>query len=387
MIERRTFIQLAALGLTDLLMGGPISCASVSDKTPSATPYGATANGPKGKVVFCLNLDRPGECTLRVFDWDDHSFEDFTVPMGVIHSVVQDGKNPSVLYLFELLGSGGRLDLATKSFVKIDHRESREMFNGHGALSRSGEFVAATEVDADQSSTVTFRSSKDLKKVRRVAKECNFSHQVAGLPDSSLMVAGVMRGYDGKAETGAITFFDGESGRIANRIDFPLPVLHVMPLSSTEVIGVSFASSLSHEMKPKISSAQSASENIAVLNSKMTFLPGPLYYASLDGKKKIFWDEKDKALFTYNFGLAKINGHRFLSGHHDSGKVVLWEDLAIKKVVSVPFVKNLLVSRDGTEFIALSGPKAVAYSLETFERKSTLDGWPDVMSFSSYSVT
>lgn len=383
MIERRTFLALAALGATELFIGGPISCASASKpKTPSPL---SLSYGPKGKVLFCLNASRANQSTLRLYDWDQKTFQDYPVSMGFVHSIVQDPKNPSVVFLFELLGSGGRLDLESGEFIKVDQLDG-DMFNGHGALSRSGEIMASTEIDKSRSSRVVFRSSKNLSKTGFAPKECDNSHQVASLPGSSLMAAGVMRGYDGKTESGAITFFDGETGRVANRIDFPLPVLHVLPLSATEVVGVSFASTLNKRSRPEISSDKSATANIEVMNQTMTFVPGPLYYASLDGKRQVLWDERARDLFVYNFGLAKIEGHRFLSGHQYSGKVVLWDELHMKKVIDVPEAKNIVVSHDGSEFIVLSGLKPVAYSLSTFEKTATFDGWPDVVTFSGYNV-
>ncbi|MEK7355774.1 MAG: hypothetical protein AAB250_04965, partial [Bdellovibrionota bacterium] len=327
--DRRHFLQLASLALADLALGGPVSCTTMAAVPPK---YSSSA---KGRVVLALRPLKENVSRIRIFDWDDDRFDEVEAPIGVVHSITQDDNDPNVLYLFEIFGSCVKFNVATKAFTKIDHRGKREMFNGHGALSHTGEFVACTEIVQDQGSMVSLRSSKDLSRVAMLPKECNNSHHVVSLPKTPLMAAGILRSLDGK-EAGAITFYDTETRKVTNRIEFPFPVLHLMPLSSTEVIGLSLLTRWKRDDKTALSTERDTAQNIASFSDTQTHVPGPIYYATTDGRSETLWSEKDKSMFLDNFGLAKISGRSFLSGHHGSGKVILWEDLKMKKTFDVP---------------------------------------------------
>ncbi len=377
-MERRTFNQLATVAFAELLFGGSLSgCVTrvVSEKPVAAS---------KGQVLVCLNPVKVGASHLRIFDWDSYRFTDVEVPIGLIHSVIQDRTDKNIVYLFEAFGSCVKMNLRTKQVVKLDHH-AKHMFNGHGALSGSGEFIACTEIDPARGSFVTLRSTKDLSLVEDLPDECNRCHQVISVPNSNLMVTGNMMSPDGK-QTGGFTFYDYESRKVVNRVELPFPVLHLMAISPTEVIGASlFNKNWSLSQSSSLMRDRGSPGNLASFTSTREILPGPIYYAAVDGTTKTLWDESKKELFHDNFGLAKIAKGRFFSGHQRSGKVILWDDYKMTKIISVPKPKNIQISGDGTEFMVMSDEKIVIFSMSTFEPLHTFAGWPAVAALSNYS--
>ena len=382
MIERRQFLELTTLILAQAALG-PIGCVTALPTSPSAPKQTSAASG-KGRVAVCLAPHGSDKSRLRIFDWDDFKYTDVEIPIGFVHSITVDKTDANKLYLFEFFGSCLKFDLATQDFSKVDHRRVKEMFSGHGALSSSGEFIATTELTSDHRGVMTLRSAKDLKPVVVAPKECGSSHQVVALPGSKLLAGGNLRDLDGK-ENGAITFFDVESRKVVNRLEFPYPVLHLMPLSSTEAIGLTKVSTFKSERLASLSTEHENDMNRAVFANSESEKPSPLYYASTDGKKRAISNQSDLSILLDNFGLAKISGQRFLSGHHGSGKVILWENFERKHVFDVPGAKSLLASRDGTEFMAVSSNKLMVFSLETFERLRVVDDWPDVATMAAYN--
>src|SRR5271154_1377479 len=136
MVDRRSFLKLTLLfGLGGTALAAPV-----------LTGQGRGNGHAKGKALICLKPTEAGKSTLRIYDWDTGDSKDVDVPLGLIHSVVQDRTNPNLLYVFEIFGSCVRMDLSNGSILKMDHQTSPVLFNGHGALSSSSEFMACTEV-------------------------------------------------------------------------------------------------------------------------------------------------------------------------------------------------------------------------------------------------
>lgn len=373
LIHRREFFQLTGLAVSSSILGSLLSCSSTQQSEKKS----------KGRVVIGLWPTDSDTSCVRLFNWDDHSYEDVIAPIGKIHSVTQDERDKNTLYLFEIFGSCVKFNLITKQFIKIDHHGATQMFNGHGALSDCGEYIACTELDVKLGSVLTLRSSYDLRQVLVAPKECKNVHQVVSMPKTSLMAMGGMRSLDGKS-TGAITFYDTKDKKVTNRLEFPFPVLHLMPLSSHEVIGVSHITKWNRTNEGVLSTHKNTSENIDSFSNAQMFEPGPLYYASTSGESKTLWSEKDKNVFYDSFGLAKISSNEFLSGHHGANKVVQWENSEIKKIVTIPRPKNLLVSNDQKELLVLSDERISIYSMDSFELIKKFDEWPKAISFSTY---
>jgi hypothetical protein len=379
-MERRKFIQLAALAAADIALIGPFGHAEFS---PSPTGQ-FSVPVKKGKVVVCLAPHAPDVSRIRLLDWDTRQFSEVSIPIGLVHSVVQDRADRNVIYLFELFGSFVKFNLSTGAFVKIDHKGSNDMFNGHGALSASGEFIACTEISKELGSVVTIRSTENLKKVAETPKECKNSHQIVALPASDLMACGSMRAENGN-ETGAITFYDFKLKKVMSRVEFPFPILHVLALSSTEVIGLTLQSNEKRDAS-NLSWDRGAAENQRIFNQGQSYAGGPLYYVSVEGNHKTLWDEQQKSIFNNNFGLAGVSKMSFLSGHHGSGKVIFWKDFKIAHIFTVPEANNLVASKDGSEFMAISGQKLQSFSLKDFSQLKDFNDWPPVVSFSSYNA-
>ncbi|MES2965927.1 MAG: hypothetical protein V4760_18745 [Bdellovibrionota bacterium] len=377
-MNRRSFVKLSSLLLADLAIGGPLSCTTVE---PLPRPL---SNVSKGKVVVALSPLRSTGSVLRILDWDTRRFEDVELPIGIAHALMQDPHHPSSLFAFELFGDVIRFDLESKKVVRMSASEKSIQSNGHGASSRSGELFACTQLEKGKGSHVAVRRTRDLSTVARLPKECDGAHQVVALPGSGMMAVGNLQSLDRKL-AGAITFFEEETWKIVNRVEFDFPVLHVLALSPTEVVGVTMP-----DPPKKVSMERFMSEDEEAHRTARTLHGskegGPLYRASVDGTKKIFMGDTDKANFVGSFGLAGVSKGRFLSGHAGSGRVVLWKEFEIEHVFEIRRPRGMIASPDGREFMVVSGNELQIHSLETRELVHRFASWPPVAAMSGYQA-
>jgi hypothetical protein len=367
---------MATLTFGQALLGELLTGCTTSPKVPAA--YSASPSS-KGQLLFGLRT-REKKAGLRVFDWDTYRFDDFPVPLDLVHSVTRDTHDRNVVYLFEVFGSGVRLDLASNSIVAVKAGTDDRMFNGHGAVSSSGEFVACTEMNSAKHSTVMMRSTRDFSPVAELPEACRSCHQIVALPNSSLFVTGNMR-----RPFGGFTFYDTASRRVLNVVDTPHPILHLMPVSSTEVIGISLPRPPGTQKVALARADRDAKDNLLAVIENQALIPGPLYLASIDGKVKTLWPEEQKKIFTGILGMAKASKTRFLSSHHDSNVIAVWDDFEIRRLIPVSKPTSLQISKDGSEFIVIADGKVVIYSMTTFEPIKALEDWPTAVALSTYS--
>jgi hypothetical protein len=361
--ERRLFLKHLTYSLAGAAFGSAIGCAGPIYKSNSNHPN-------KGKVFLCMG-DTVESSTLRIIDWNTFGHVDYKVPVTWAHSILQHSVDPNIIYVFENLGSCARLNLETRETVKVDHRTTMQLFSGHGVSDRSGEFLFCSQIPtmSDQPS-ITVRNAHTLEIVDTLKQDSQGSHQIVHLPNSNVIAWGNMRSLKNNF-AGAITFYDYAEKKIISSSEFKMPVLHVLALSSNEVVGVSFPANL-HIDKLTSPFTHTSKENSVVVYSDHQTPLGPMYYAKSDGTHKEFWSESQKDFFNYNFGLAGIKGGaRFLSGHLGSGKVILWKNFEIEKVFSVPNPLHIAVSDDGSEFMVLSNGVEV-YSLESLSKIHTI---------------
>ena len=112
----------------------------------------------------------------------------------------------------------------------------------------------------------------------------------------------------------------------------------------------------------------------------------PIYRAGTDGRFTEISQGDVKPILKTNFGVAKVSPTKFLSSHHGSGKVVLWENFKPGHVFDVPMAQAIMASREGSEFLIVSQGKAMIYSLKTFELLHVFNDWPEVVVLSAYDA-
>jgi hypothetical protein len=378
-LKRREFLRLMSGALAGT---GLFACAGPLPKpTPSNAAYGA-----KGKVFLSLS-DADDRSTIRIFDWDSGEHRDVEVPIGLPHSVLLHPKDPSILYVYESLGSCVKVETKTGRHIKIDHESSSEMFAGHGVLDRSGELLFSTQgLSGSRRGVVTARDSGSLRLAKELPPESLHAHQVIHMPGPRSIIAwGNMTGADA-SHGGSVTFFDYSMWTVVKRIDVAHPILHLMPLSPTEIVALGFVRQPAN-FHPPVDSSKSSRQNLLVsMPSKVAADPCPLYRFSMDGTSKTFWNEKSKGDFMYNFGLASVKtGERYLTGHTGSNKVLLWKNFEIERSFSVESPNNIAVSHDASEFMVSCKGGVEIYSLVTFEKIKTVktEGRP-IVSLSAY---
>jgi hypothetical protein len=372
-MERREFLRALALAAAQAGLPG--------------IAKGSTFAQDKGKVLLSLSSPGGKGSVLRILDWDDLSHKDYAVSLSNPHSMVLDRKNPSVAYLFESFGSGLRVDLATRQEVKIDHLTSGFLFSGHGVQTRAGEHLFCTEFGKDRQGSVSVRDARTLEKVGATPRECDNSHQVVHLPGGTVIACGNLS-VKGKAKRGAITFYDYEKNQVLDQVAFDYPILHLAPLSSSEVLAVSLLFDRQHgQPSPDKFFGQSSHETTSEYFKDTTFRPGPVCYAKTDGSSKQFWDESELDLFRFNFGVAPLpSSNKFLSSHRLANAVLLWKDGKIAHRFSVPAPSHLLVAKNGKEMMVRCGDSYLKlFSLETMGEVGTIsDPGRSVLALAAY---
>jgi hypothetical protein len=353
-IDRRTMLQFLALSLAS----GATGCAT--RQLVGVQPE----KKDKGRVFFSLAGRSPASSVLRVADWDGGNAKDIEVPITTPHSLLQHSHDPAVVYLIEAFGSCARIDLASGAHVKVDHTVERDLFNGHAIQTRAGDRLICSQFKDETSAVITVRDATTMKKIATLPEDCNQAHHLVSMPEGSVFACGNLTG-----ETGAITFFDYEKMKVVRRVALEKPILHLVPISGTEALGVSRPQSFTRA--GTFSRTKSSAENIESFMSAVASGIGPVYYANMAGEKKSFWDASKSERFRGGFGLAPLEGSRvFLSGHTEGNTVFLWRDGAIAHVFDVPTPINIVVSQDSTEFMVMSekDPRITVFSLRTFEK-------------------
>jgi hypothetical protein len=364
-MDRRTFNQLL---LAQLLSGTVTGCVT----PPALKPSSASQ---KGRVLFALMVPGTKTTRLRSFDWDTYEYEDFFAPIEFAHSIVQDRNDPSVFYVMEVFGGGARVNLSTGAVVKFASGENGSMFNGHGAITQSGEFIACTEIMNTRGSVVTLRSTRDFGLAMVLPNECGSCHQVVTLPNSDLLVIGHMRSGAGNSH-GGFTFYDVEKRKVASVVSIPRPILHLSAISATEAVGISVDKPTAPERSTKISNQASSHENLKVMTGDLRKKPAPLYHVSVSGDVKPIWNEDRQDVFQAIYGLTKNAGSMMITSHSALEAVVVWNGFEIERVIPVASPTALMVSKDASEFMVIEQNKVALYSMTSFEKIAHFTKWP-----------
>lgn len=372
--ERRDFLKFSA-ALTAASVGGLASCVTpVAPKAPIARRRG---------TVFITIQDSATSSILRAYDWDTHEAKDFAAPVGLPHAILQHPKELGVVYAIENLGSCARIDLKSGRSSRVDHVETGELFNGHATASRDGAFVFCTQISKKDGASIAIRDAVSLALVDKVRGGEYAAHQVVHLPGSSIIAWGDLNSPKG-GFGGGITFYDYQARKVVARVPLADPILHLVPISNTDVMGLGFPIASKAYLEPGMFERSSRENQLAILPPQ-DVRPAPLYHVGVDGKSRRLFDEGRKDLFKFNFGLTSPGkSERFLSGHVMSNKVIVWKGSRIERVLDVQAPRNIAVSDDASEFMVLSLAGVEIFSLETFEKLRTITSEKPISSISGY---
>jgi hypothetical protein len=378
-MQRRALLKLLTLTIGGVLTEGFSACA-ISPPRPAPE-----SSEKKGLVFLCYSGDSPNTSILRIWNWDKNEHHDFDLPLALPHSIVQDRQNPETLFVFEVFGSCARVDLTSGKAIKIDHRSGLEMFNGHAIQTLKGDILVCSQIDVSKSRAhLTLRSSDDLHKIATLPPACDQAHQIVQVPGGTIAACGNGPSAQGKLD-GGITFFDYESQTIVRRVNLPFPIIHLLALSPSEVVGIGYHFQNTHE-RVKGNTVSFHRESIDNINqvADQFALPAPVFRVNIDGRFETLWDEPNRDNFRYGFGLARLpETMNFLSGYKDSGKIIFWENSHPSKILSVDAPTNILVSNDSSEFLVVSDGAAHIYSVKEFKQVNLLKEKRTLISASS----
>lgn len=318
----------------------------------------------------------------RILDLEDHSFGEFELPLRLPHSLMRSYSNPDEIIAFEFMGGAAKVNLKTGATVKKEG-STESLFHGHGVQSRDGKTLWTTEFLVGSRSQVRARRAEDLSLIDEV-EGFSGGHHIIALPGSEMLVSG------GTSEKGEnfLAFFDAEKGRLTQSLPMKDVMGHLLAFSPTEVIGVSNAVLMDEKQKSDLKALIGSSVRPARLTNEIN-LDGaaPLIYANLQGELRSFWEQGREDLFHFGFGLDLIPGSpgRYLTTHHKSDAVIVWDKFKLLKVIPVAAPLGIVVSADGSEFLVLSQGRIEVFSTTTFQRIKTLKYDRPVSLLSRYS--
>ena len=294
--------------------------------------------------------------TLRILNLNDYTFQDFQIPLWRPHSMAQNLNNPDDIFLYEFMGGAAKFDLKSQKSIHLP--PGKTFFAGHAI--QDGEVIWSTEKFQKGERFAFARNASDLSLIPGSENQFSAGHHIVKMPGSSLVVSG---------SQGFVTFFDIKSKKVTKKIaiDPGLTPVHFIPLSSSEVIAVGGV------MKGEID------EYIDLTG------PAPAIYATTTGEVRTFWDENLKDDFRFGFGLKKLTGNTWLTGHKLGDAVFLWKDYKIVKKFEMKNPQGISLTNDGTQFIVHSGDNLNFYSFRTYELEKTIAYDRPILAISEYS--
>ena len=293
---------------------------------------------------------------LRILNLNDYTYTDYTVPLCRPHSMSQNLNNLSEIFLFEFMGGAAKFNLTTRKSIHLPPKET--FFSGHAI--QNGEILWSTEKFIKSTRYAFARNVSDLSLIPGKDNRFEAGHHIVKMPGTSLFVSG---------SDGFVTFFDIKSKKVIRKIliDPELTPVHFIPLSGTEVVAVCGV------MKGKI-------DGYFDLSAR-----APAIYATTSGDVRTFWDESLKDDFRFGFGLKKLAGNTWLTGHKLGDAVFLWKDFKIVKKLEMKNPQAISLTNDGTQFMVHSGDNLHFYSFKTYELEKTITYDRPILAISEYS--
>lgn len=365
-MERRDFLQLLAAAAL-----------------PPVLKLDAKPSPGKGMILICLEDKALQRTIIRKFNWSTHESTDFVVPIACPHSVVQDLLDRNIVYVFEVFGSAARFDLYKNETLKIDHREGKEISYGHGLQAESGRLLCTQHDMKTKRGFIVAKEAKTMKTIERLPKECEGAHQIAQIPGTKTFVCGVAGNLG--VNQGAVTFFDSEKAKTVLSVPLPSSIIHVFPISSSEVVALGIATPQESNFAPKFEN--SSKDNQPDREGSLKYLPAPIYLVKTDGSVKTFADGGRLDDFKFNFSFAKVPGTELLiTTHVGSSRVIVWKDSKPLKVITLPFPTNVKLSADASEFMVITAGTIKIFSVATLQETKTLKDSYTAVGFSAYAT-
>lgn len=350
---RRKFVQDSALGFLALSLGG---CAT-KVPVPGYTP------GHKGYAYLGLGVTDE-ESILRKIDLSTYEYEDLSVPLGRLHAVTKSQTNPEEIFILDFQGSAVKMNAKTKRLIaRVDHRTSGEgIFYGHGIHDPEKDILWCTEQSGPQS-FVRARSAQDLKLISGKDLQFPGGHHLTRLPGTELIVTA---GTDDKGNH-FIAFYNIQTNRMERIVPTEYPGVHVLPVSSSEVIAVSTEFTMGDQQLRNFNRYTDPRERRKMSAEELKFAgTSPLLYANLNGEMKTYWDPSRKELFQLGLGLDRLMGKdSYVTSHHTSNTVIVWKDFRVQKVIPVPGPLVVVATLDGREVAVQSEGGLKIYSLDS----------------------
>ena len=373
-MERRKFLHDSVLGFIALSAG-----ASCSTKAPLVPVYKTT----KGFVYLGLTVN-PLKSIIRKLDLSTYEFTDIVVPIAKTHAVTNSAMNPDEIYVFDFRGSAVRVNTRTgKILARMDHASGKEgMFHGHGFHDPESNLLWCSEITANSDYIVRARSGDDLSLLMGENYSFPGGHHVSRLPGSDIISSA------GSDKNGKhfISFFDFKTRTLKKQVATNYPGVHVLPLSSSEVIAVTTEHIMGDEQLMNFDRRANPVTRSKMTDKELLFAgTSPLLYASMDGVTKYHWDPSRKEIFQLGLGLDRLNpGGRYITSHFSSNSVILWDNFNVQKVIHVPNPLVVVASLDGSEVAVQSDGGLRIYSLESGQQVKNLRYQYPVNTLSKY---
>ncbi len=354
-MERRKFIQDSVLGFLALSAG-----ASCTTRLPQPNVY----QSKKGFVYLGL-LKAPGNSIIRKLDLSTYEYTDTIVPIGLTHAVTNSSTNPDEIYVFDFRGSAVRVNTRDgKIIAKVDHETSgMGMFHGHGIHDPDENILWCSEITEKQKYVIRARSADDLSIISGLDYSFSGGHHVSRLPDTNIITSAGTAG-EGKH---FISFFDFRNRKLIKTAATDFPGVHVLPISSTEVVSVSTEHIMGANELAHFNRSANPVSRASMSEKELQFAgTSPLLYVNLNGEVRNHWDPSRKEIFQLGLGLDRLNpGGRYITSHYTSNTVIVWENFQVKKILKVPNPLVVVASIDGSEVAVQSDAGLRIYSLES----------------------
>lgn len=278
--------------------------------------------------------------------------------------------DPQEILVFEFFGSAVKVNQRTGQVSRIKGT-AENLFHGHAVQSEDGKIIWTTEHQpGPRRNRVRGRRIEDLSLIDETIGFAG-GHHLVRLPGSPVLVSGGST----PEKKHFLSFYDSEEMKLLQTLPMEEVMGHLLAFSPSEIIGVSNSVKMTENETQRLSALLKMNQHPTRLTGELDLTgEAPLVYANLKGEIKSFWEEGRKDIFRFGFGLDLIPGSpgRYITGHHHSNTVILWDHFKIVKVFKIPEPFGILVSRDGSEFVVLTKGALETYSLSTFERTNRI---------------
>lgn len=355
-MDRRIFLSGSVAFLSTLALS---SCAT---RVP-----GLKYPGQSRGQVFLILKGYSGT-VLRVLSLDDYSFRDFPLSVSRPHSILQSSHKPSEIYVFGVEETSAILNLETGS-ERIVQSSSGMRFSGHGLPMKEG-VLWSSEINQQGQIYLRGRRTDDFSLIRDKNYTLEGGHHIVRLPGTDTLVTG---GFSQVKKANVVTFYDSRKNEIIREFRTNYTPVHFVPLSGTEVASVS----------SDVALGKSPGKGRPMGGLDLSN-PAPVLTFNVNGDSQIHWEEKNKDLYRFGFGIEKLPSGNLVTGHNRSDTLLIWENFQVVKTLSVPMPFALMCTKDGSQLVVHSGVDVRIYSLKTYELEKVISYPENIIAMSAY---